>query len=305
MPFTHRKRMTTISVFGMPTQEHDVLAELFRWSPALAADLVGKIGVDLPDVRGASHCSESFTDLKTTEYTGDAAVLLELDSGRCGVVVEVQRRPDKEKPWSWPLYIATLRARERCPVMLLVIAPERSVAEWCATTIETGHPGHTLTPLVLQADNVPELTDPKDFLANPPMGVLSAMFHGDGPEGMKVLRAASDGTDLIADADRQLARRYVDCVLAVVPQAARDALEALMMTESEFYSETFRNAEAKGRAEGRAAAKAEAVLTILQVRGLLLTEEQKKRISGCRDLTQLQTWVACAATVEAADELFG
>ncbi|MFB9832168.1 hypothetical protein [Actinoallomurus acaciae] len=285
----------------MPTREHDVLAELFRWRPALAADLVTGLGVDLPDVREASHCSESFTDLKTSEYTGDAAVLLELDSGRFGVVVEVQRQEDTDKLWTWPLYIATLRARERCPAMLLVVAPDRDVAKWCARKIETGHPGHTLTPLVLQADNVPELTDPKDFLANPPMGVLSAMFHSGGPEGMKVLQAASDGTDLIADADRRLARRYVDCVLAVVPQAARDALEALMMTESEFYSDTFRNAEANAEAK----AKAEAVLTFLHARGIAVTEAQKERISGCRDLAQLQDWIARSATVESAGDLFG
>ncbi|WP_345473966.1 hypothetical protein [Actinoallomurus oryzae] len=281
----------------MPTQEHDVLAELFRWRPAFAADLVSAAGVDLPDVRGASHCSESFTDLKTSEYTGDGAVLLNLDSGRLGVVVEIQRQPDEEKPWTWPLYIATLRARERCPVILLVVAPKRSVATWCARTIETGHPGHTLTPLVLQPDHVPPLTDPKDFVADPLMGVLSAMYHGDGPQGMEVLQAASSGTDLIADADRPLARRYVDCVLAVLPQAARHALEALMMTDSEFYSDTFRNAEAHGRAE--------AVVMFLQARGLTLTEAQKERISGCRDVTQLHTWIVRAATVEAADELFG
>jgi hypothetical protein len=128
------------------------------------------------------------------------------------------------------------------------------------------------------------------------MGVLSAMYHGDGPQGMEVLQAASSGTDLIADADRPLARRYVDCVLAVLPQAARHALEALMMTDSEFYSDTFRNAEAHGRAE--------AVVMFLQARGLTLTEAQKERISGCHDLTQLETWIARAATVDSADELF-
>jgi hypothetical protein len=288
----------------VPTREHDVLAELFRWRPALAADLVSGLGVDLPDVLGAAHCSESFTDLKTSEYTGDAAVMLRLDSGSCGVVVEVQRDRDEDKTWTWPLYIATLRARERCPAMLLVIAPDRGVAEWCARSIETGHPGHTLTPLVLRADDVPEHTDPKEFAADPPMGVLSAMFHGNGPQGMKVLQAASDGTDLIAETDRPLARRYVDCVLAVLPQAARDALETLMKTESEFYSDTFRNAEAKGRAEGEAAAKAEAVVTFLAARGLALTGTQRERITGCHDLAQLQTWIERAATVEAVDELF-
>jgi predicted transposase YdaD len=85
-------------------------------------------------------------------------------------------------------------------------------------------------------------------------------------------------------------------------------LEALMMTESEFYSDTFRNAEAKGRAEGRvegsAAAKVEAVLTILQARGIALTEEQKERINGYQDQAQLETWIARAATAESVGELF-
>ncbi|WP_329251355.1 hypothetical protein OG417_06910 [Actinoallomurus sp. NBC_01490] len=115
-----------------------------------------------------------------------------------------------------------------------------------------------------------------------------------------MLQAASSGIDLIADADRQLARRYVDCVLAVVPQAARDALEALMMTESEFYSDTFRNAEAKGEAKG----EAKAVVMVLQARGLTLTETQKERINGCHDQTQLETWIARAATAESVGELF-
>jgi hypothetical protein len=130
--------------------------------------------------------------------------------------------------------------------------------------------------------------------------VLSAMFHADSPEGMAVLQAASDGTDLIADADRPLARRYVDWVLSVVPQATRKNLEMLMMTDSEFYSDTFRNAEANAQAKG----KAEDILTFLQARGIAVTEVQKERISGCRDLAQLDTWVMRAATVEAADELF-
>jgi hypothetical protein len=159
---------------------------------------------------------------------------------------------------------------------------------------------------------MPELTDPKDFAADPPMGVLSAMFHGTGPQGMKVLEAASDGTDLIAQADRQLARRYVDCVLAVLPQVARNALETLMKTESEFYSDTFRNAEAnaraagmaEGKAEGMAEGRADAVLMVLKARGIALTEAQEVRISGCRDLAQLRTWLKRAAKVEAADQIF-
>ena len=197
--------------------------------------------------------------------------------------------------------------------MLLVIAPDPAIADWCARPIETGHPGHTLTPMVLRPDHVPVMTDPKEFAADPPMGILSTMFHGTGPEGKKVLRAASKGTDLIADADRQLARRYVDCALAVLTEGAREALEAMMKTESRWYSETFRNAEAnaeaKGRAEGEAKGRAEGeariVLRVLQTRGIELTNEQRELITGCTDLEQLETWGCRAVTADSAHELFG
>lgn len=301
-----RDRLITYSVRIMPSQEHDVLAELFRWQPELAATLVTGLGHPLPKVKHARTVSESFTDLKTSEYTSDVAVALDLDAGDAhGVVVEIQRNRDDEKPWTWPLYVATLRARQKCPVMLLVIAPDPKVADWCARPIETGHPGHTLTPLVLRPEHVPVMTDPKDFAADPPMGILSAMFHGSGPEGKRVLRAASEGTDIIADTDRQLARRYVDCALAVLSEAARKALEIMMTTESRFYSETFRNAEAKGKAEGKAEGEAHAVLTILRTRGVELTHAQRELITGCTDLDQLETWLRHAATADSAHELFG
>ncbi len=288
----------------MPTKEHDVLAELFRWRPELAAELVSDLGVALPEVRRAVPCSESFTDLKTSEYTGDSTVLLELDAGMFGVVVEIQRARDDDKPWTWPLYLATFRARQRCPAVLLVIAPDPKVAEWCATPIETGHPGHTLTPMVLRPDHVPVMTDPKAFAADPPMGVLSTMFHGTGPEGMKVLHAASVGTDIIAETDRRIARRYVDCALAVLPEAARKALETIMQTESDFYSETFRGAEAKGRSEGKTEGEVRSLLTILDARGIALTDEQRTLINDTTDLERLQGWMRRAATSDSADQVF-
>jgi flagellar biosynthesis/type III secretory pathway protein FliH len=102
-----------------------------------------------------------------------------------------------------------------------------------------------------------------------------------------------------------------------------------MTTESRWYSETFRNAEAnaeaKGRAEGRAEGKAEGraegeakgkaegraegeariVLRILQTRGIELTNEQRELITGCTDLEQLETWGCRAVTADSAHELFG
>ena len=288
----------------MPTKEHDVLAELFRWRPELAADLVSDLGVALPDVRGAVPCSESFTDLKTSEYTGDSTVLLELDAGMFGVVVEIQRARDDDKPWTWPLYLATFRARQRCPAVLLVIAPDPKVAEWCATPIETGHPGHTLTPMVLQPGSCARYDRPEGIRRGPAHGNAVDDVPWHRPEGMKVLHAASVGTDIIAETDRRIARRYIDCALAVLPEAARKTLETIMQTESDFYSETFRGAEAKGRSEGKTEGEVRSLLTILDARGIALTDEQRTLINDTTDLERLQGWMRRAATSDSADQVF-
>jgi len=102
-----------VNVRFMPTQQHDMLAELFRSSPELAAEAVAGLGVRVPPYERARAMSESFTDLKTSEYSGDAVVLLESAAERLGVIIEVQRRKDEDKRWTWPLYLHMFRARER------------------------------------------------------------------------------------------------------------------------------------------------------------------------------------------------
>ncbi|MFF5259200.1 hypothetical protein ACFY4C_09660 [Actinomadura viridis] len=292
----------------MPTQQHDVLAELFRFSPRLAADLLVDTGVKLPELVRASDISESCTDLKTSEFASDRAVLLEFDEGRLGVVVEIQRAIDPEKHYSWPLYQATLRARQRCPATLLVIAPDPKVAEWCADPIDTGHPDYVLRPVVLKPDQVPVMTDPESVAEDPALGILSAMYHSDGRRGEEVLQASWKATVVLAERNRELARRYYDYVGAVISDAARKFLENKMKTETRYYSEFFRTAEAeglaKGKAEGKAEGKVELLLRILEARGIELTEEQRERVCGSTDGAWLDELGRRAAVADSAEGLF-
>ncbi|WP_207945190.1 hypothetical protein, partial [Actinomadura rubrisoli] len=286
----------TAIVVRMPTQKHDISAELFRWSPDLAAELLAEMGINMPKIRQAHDVSESFTDLKTREYKGDVAIVLDTGDSRTGVVVEVQHKKDEDKQWTWPLYIATLRNRQRCPVILLVIAPDPKVAEWCGRTIETGHPGHDLTPLVLHSKHIPVMLDPEEIAADPAMGVLSVLFHGAGEHGPQIVRAAYESTNLLAARGDERARRYYDYVLVMLPEAARKSLEAKMMTDSPYYSDVMRGAEARGEARS--------VLLVLKARGIETTDEDRERIEGCTDQSQLETWLQRAAIAQKADELF-
>jgi hypothetical protein len=131
----------------MPSTLHEALIEMFRNRPSLAAELLGgALGVDLPAYHVARLESGDLPDLTPTEYRADVVVALtNAETPVLAVVVEVQLGRDKGKRWSWPVYLATLRARLRCPAVLLVVCADNATAAWCAVPIELGHPGWTLS----------------------------------------------------------------------------------------------------------------------------------------------------------------
>jgi hypothetical protein len=98
---------------------------------------------------------------------------------------------------------------------------------------------------------------------------------------------------------------YSDLVYAALSQAARTALEDLMADGTyEFQSEFAKKHQAKGRAEGHAAGRAEAVIDVLEARGLRVSDEARARILACTDAAQLAAWVRNAVTVPSVDALF-
>ena len=292
----------------MPSSLHELITDMFGRQPELAAELLGGVlGVDLPSYRAARIEHAGLTDIVPTEYRADAVVTL--TDGRLpvlAVVVEVQLRRDRDKRWSWPVYLATLRARTRCPTLLLVVCLDPAVALWCAEPIPLGHPGLQLVPLVLGPDQVPMVTDPGEAARIPELAVLSAMTHGGGPAGGAVLRALVEG---LATVDVERGLLYADVVLAALPAAAQRHLEDLMATgtyeyQSEFARRYFFSGKAEGRAEGAAEGRAEAVLEILAARGVEVPADIREQIAACRDLAQLDVWVRRAATANATADLF-
>jgi predicted transposase/invertase (TIGR01784 family) len=62
---------------------------------------------------------------------------------------------------------------------------------------------------------------------------------------------------------------------------------------------------AEGRAEGEAKGKADALLQLLEARGIAVPEDARVRIMACQDIAQLETWLRRAATAAAVDEVLG
>jgi hypothetical protein len=137
------------------------MAELVRHEPAFAAQLLmDALHIGLPAFDGVRCDSGELSDLVTTEYRADGVVVLTMaGTAVLAVVVEVQLSPKVLKRWKWPVYLARARARLRCPTMLLVVCADLATARWCGTPIDLGHPGLTLTPLVVGPDRVPVVTE--------------------------------------------------------------------------------------------------------------------------------------------------
>jgi hypothetical protein len=59
----------------------------------------------------------------------------------------------------------------------------------------------------------------------------------------------------------------------------------------------------QGRAEGEAVGEANALLTVLEARGIAIPDPARDQITSCTDLDQLNTWLKRAPTVTTIDEL--
>lgn len=293
----------------MPSAAHESLIELFRHRPALATELlVEPFDVDLPPYQQFRIESADLNDLVPTEYRADLVIALRdaKDEPVLAIVIEAQLAKDDRKQWTWPVYLATLRARLSCPTVLLVVCTASSTARWCATPIAMGHPGWVFTPLVLGPGVIPTITDADEAVRVPELSVLSALAHGTGPDGPAVLKALISVFDTLDGPHFSL---YSDVVLNALPAAARHAMEALMSTrtyeyQSDFVRRYIFQGRAEGRAEGEARGEARALLTVLAARGLEVSDDARARIDGCDDPDQLNLWISRAATAESVDDVF-
>src|SRR5262245_45592296 len=125
----------------MPSLSHEALLLLFRNRPELAPELLrDSLHAAIPAYTEIRVDSAELTEVAPTEYRADLVVLLLEGRPVLGIIVEVQLQVNADKHYSWPVYLAGLRARLRCPAWLLVVAPEPAVARWAARPIELGQP---------------------------------------------------------------------------------------------------------------------------------------------------------------------
>jgi hypothetical protein len=275
---------------------HEALLSLFRHRPAVVAELLReRLDPPLPQIRQARLESADFVDITPTEYRADAVVVLGAAEPVLAVVVEAQLRRDPGKRWSWPVYVATLRARLQCPTVLLVLCVDTGVATWCAKRIDLG-PGFHLVPTVLGPEVVPVVTDPEQAARAPELAVLSVLAHGQRPGGGKVLEAFYRCLSAVATVDADGARLYADLVHVALPRARRN-MEDLMRVTVHPYTHEFIECV---RIQERGAS----VVAVLEGRGIKVPDDAYERILECMNEDQVNVWLNRAVTAASVDELF-
>lgn len=296
----------------MPSVDHEAIIDLFRKQPRLVTEVMrASFDLSLPGDSG-KPVESTIGEVVPTEYRADLVVAFET----VRVIIEVQLRKDDKKRWSWPAYVTSLRARERCDAYLLVVTPSAEVERWARNPIALGNPGSCFVPLVLGPEGCPPIMDGAIALRHPELTILTAILRSGAEPDRKGLLAALKGAVTLDD-DRS--KLYMDLVLRAAGADAQQVWEAFMATphDYEYKSEIMRQLVAeglekgleqgleKGLAAGRIAATAEAVLKVLAARGLPVSDAARQAILSATDLDTLERWHDRSFAVGSVEELLG
>jgi hypothetical protein len=305
----------------MPTLEHNGLIEMFRENPSLAPHLLTTVfHVDLPPHASTRVADSALDQLIPVEFQADLVLELLDERGKVilAVILEAQRDKKERKKYTWAVYCAVVRAARECPAVVLVIATDAEVAAWAAEKIDLGLGLGlgSVQPLVLGPPTLPVVTDPVVAEREVELSILSAMAHGNGPEGMAVLEAAFRA---IARLDPSHAAVYFQIIWTVLREPMRRALEALVMERQTEGNATFppfaqqliergfrdgkleglrdgkleglRDGELKGLRDGELKGLRDALQRLIARAGISLSDDDRSRIRACDDAATLDRWI--------------
>lgn len=296
----------------MVSSSHEALHRIFHHDSELIGRTFQTLGLELPTPDTVSVISGDVTEIRPLERRIDTLLRCETVDGEAYLVlVEAQRGCDPDKPFSWMYYLAYLADRYKLPVLLLVVCQDKRVAKWASQPFKHGvgaWAALTLRALVVGPHNVPAVVDEEVASRDVLLTVFSVLTHANNAEIDAILRALVSALKTLDDEEK--AFDLAELTLVGLEDTPAGAIWRQMMAmDTSFYRSSFsRQLRAEGRAEGLAEGSAEgrsdAVLRVLDKRGVVLSEEQRARVAGCIDLDQLDAWLDRAATATRASEVF-
>lgn len=313
----------------MPSLEHESLIELFRRQPSFIAEILSnQLHAPLPAWATITATDASAVLLPPPELGVDLVLLFHDAQGATvyAALLEVQRAQDADKPYTWPAYLTSIRARHRCPTCVVVLTLDKAVETWAHQRIELGYRA-AMTPLVLGPSTLPLIRDAQRASQNPTLTLLSALVHGNHPRwGLAVVKLALKALNSF---EARMARLYFLLLLNSLDSTHLQRLRATMLptnpeeipfpdiVEEYVAIRLKKQAEAllkeveKGRQEGIQAGMEKGILqnlhqTVLRLaerRGLSFSPEQKAYVLACSDIPTLESWLDKLLTATTPEEV--
>lgn len=265
------------------------------------------LGLPFPEKATVDALTTDVTETKPMERRVDTVLRIGPSDGEdfmLAVEVQGERKPDKER--SWPYYVSYLQSKYRLPVLLLVVCQDRRTAKWASGPFDCGTRGwitQRTHPMVVGPDNLPAITDARTAANNLAMAAFSALAHARSTQINDILDAMGRALQETQETDGKGADyfyEFLEVNLRGTP--AGEKWRDIMSFVSYFPGRgTVRET---AYLEGAAKGEAKGVLRVLEVRGILVTDEVRERITTCTDINRLDLWLTRSGTVERAEDLF-
>jgi hypothetical protein len=302
----------------MPSRAHEIAVDCLTRDPsllpALAEKLLGRrLRSKLRPVDSTARFAEP------SEVRPD--VILAQGTRGPWNAIEVQLRRDRSKGRRWRLLVALLHDQRGRMGDLWIITASRRTATWARTACDAVGPHGTrirVEPIVLLLgrEDVASLLDE----GRPSLAFFAAwaMQGRRGPEAEQVVVRAMEISDLLPD--QALRERQETDIMGVLDRRLAEKLEEKVMeakrsTEprwmlemkhrmfGEYEAGWLARGNAEGEAKGEAKGKRDALILILEGRGLSITRPQRAAILACDDLVKLDRWIAASGTAASVAEL--
>ncbi|WP_194820074.1 hypothetical protein [Nocardia sp. XZ_19_385] len=288
----------------MVSPQHEAMHRLFQHDPGTFARAFRTLGLPFPDPHEVVLLSTDLTEPAPIERRADTVLRIGSSHGPFLLLVEAQRREDKDKPAAWAYYLAYLHSKYDLPIVLLVVCQDQPTAMWAEGPLHIGMPlwpSLAVRPLVLGPHNVPRITDLATAASDIPLTALSAITHAKEPDVGEILKTfAAALRDIGEVAEHNIFAELTELALGRNSKATQLWRKLMSIDLSFFRSETSNLLREQGRVESRA----EDVLLVLDERGIEVLDELRTEISTCTDVQKLKTWLRRAVTASSADDLF-
>ncbi|MFE2040084.1 hypothetical protein ACFXAZ_03975 [Streptomyces sp. NPDC059477] len=297
----------------MVTSAHEGMHRIFQERPEILGPVFEVLGVPLSAKATVDVVNPDVTETRPLERRVDTVLRVGPSDGEDFLLaIEAQSGKKQAKSVSWAYYVSYLQSKYGLPVLLVVVCQDMATAKWATGPFDCGTAGWTTqrtTPLVVGPHNLPVITDARTALKMPALAAFSALAHARVHESqsLAILEPIAKALQQLGETDPSSERYFDDFLQVTLGDTPAGKEWSRIMTFVSYFpgrGTVRETAYLEGKAEGEAKGQAKGILSVLDVRGIPVSDSVRERIATCTDLDRVDAWLKRSLTVERAEDLF-